>query len=379
MTHTDSGDVSFVFGDGRISGWLSATLGPCALLGVLCFRFPDHLTSPALRDTLYTAAFARHALLAGLVTAFVLGVVSFLLNRDHRRLAITGIVSSFAAVLLGGASVQAGEITGRGMALGIDWFVLAFLGSMLIFIPLEKAFAQKPLAVLRPEWRTDLAYFFVGHVLIQFYLLFTNTVSDTLFGWAHADWLQGSVRAWPVWLQFAVAVIVADTCQVLVHRAYHRVPWLWRIHAVHHSAPHLDWLAGSRMHVAEVLITRTAVVVPLYLLGFAEPALNAYVLLVGVQAVLAHANVNWRFGPLRLPAGHAPVPPLAPRQTCRLHRCQLRCAPAGDRLLFGTFRLPGDAWPERYGVLEPAVPRGFFRQLAFPFRRSAAGARAPTG
>jgi sterol desaturase/sphingolipid hydroxylase (fatty acid hydroxylase superfamily) len=379
MTHTDSGDVSFVFGDGRISGWLSATLGPCALLGVLCFRFPDHLTSPALRDTLYTAAFARHALLAGLVTAFVLGVVSFLLNRDHRRLAITGIVSSFAAVLLGGASVQAGEITGRGMALGIDWFVLAFLGSMLIFIPLEKAFAQKPLAVLRPEWRTDLAYFFVGHVLIQFYLLFTNTVSDTLFGWAHADWLQGSVRAWPVSLQFAVAVIVADTCQVLVHRAYHRVPWLWRIHAVHHSAPHLDWLAGSRMHVAEVLITRTAVVVPLYLLGFAEPALNAYVLLVGVQAVLAHANVGWRFGPLRYllvtPQYHHWHHARHADYTDANYAVHL---PVID-WLFGTFRLPGDAWPERYGVFEPAVPRGFFRQLAFPFRRSAAGARAPTG
>lgn len=359
-------------GDGRISGWLSATLGLCALLGVLCFRFPDYLTSPALRDTLYTAGFARHLLLAGLVAAFLLGVVSFLLNRRHKRLAVTGIGSSFAALLLGGASVQAGEITGRGMALGVDWFVLAFLGSMLIFIPLEKAFAQKPLAVLRPEWRTDLAYFFVGHVLIQFYLLFTNTVSHTLFGWAHADWLQGSVQALPVWLQFVCAVVLADLCQVLVHRAYHRVPWLWRIHAVHHSAPHLDWLAGSRMHVLEVLFTRTAVVVPLYLVGFSEPALNAYVLLVGMQAVLAHANVNWRFGWLRYllvtPQYHHWHHARDPAYTDANYAVHL---PVIDMLL-GTFRLPGQAWPERYGVLDPPVPGGFFRQLAFPFRSNEA-------
>jgi sterol desaturase/sphingolipid hydroxylase (fatty acid hydroxylase superfamily) len=255
------------------------------------------------------------------------------------------------------------------MALGVDWFVLALLGSMLIFIPLEKAFAQKPLAVLRPEWRTDLAYFFVGHVLIQFYLLFTNSVSDSVFGWAHVDGLKELVRAWPLWAQFAAAVALADTCQHLVHRAYHRVPWLWRLHAVHHSAPHLDWLAGSRMHIGEVLMTRTAVVVPLYLAGFSEPALNAYVLLVGVQAVLAHANVNWRFGPLRYvlvtPQYHHWHHAKDPAYADANYAVHL---PLID-LLFGTFRLPGNAWPERYGVLDPEVPRGFFRQLAFPFRR----------
>jgi lathosterol oxidase len=364
------GSRPFVLGEGRISGYLSATLGLCALLGVLCLLFPEYLTTPDLRDKLYTVSFARHLLLAGLVASFALGVLSFVLNRTHRRLAATGIASSFLAVLLGGASIEPGDITGRGVALGIDWFVLAFLGSMLIFIPLEKAFAQKPLAVLRPEWRTDLAYFFVGHLLIQFYLLFTNTVSVTLFAWAHTDWLQGPVRGLPLWAQFFAAVALADTCQYVVHRAYHRMPWLWRFHAVHHSTPHLDWLAGSRMHVVEVLITRTAVVVPLYLVGFSEPALNGYVLLVGVQAVLAHANLNWPFGPFRYllvtPQYHHWHHARDPAYADANYAVHL---PVID-MLFGTFRLPGNTWPESYGTLSPAVPKGFFRQLVFPFRNS---------
>ncbi|MFU8816223.1 MAG: sterol desaturase family protein, partial [Pseudomonadales bacterium] len=234
MQHPDHFvERALVFGEGLISGYLSATLGLCALLGVLSFRFPEYLTTAELRGTLYSAEFARQLLLAGLVAGFALGVLSFILNREHKRFAATGIGASFLAVLLGGASVEAGEITGSGMALGVDWFVLALLASMLIFIPLEKAFAQKPLAVLRPQWRTDLAYFFVGHLLIQFYLLFTNTVVDNLFGWAHADWLQGSVRELPLALQFLAAVVLADSCQYLVHRGYHRIPWLWRFHAVH--------------------------------------------------------------------------------------------------------------------------------------------------
>ena len=60
----------------------------------------------------------------------------------------------------------------------------------------------------------------------------------------------------PVWAQFLLAVFFADLAQALLHRAYHKSPWLWRFHAVHHSSRHMDWLAGSRMHIVEILLTR---------------------------------------------------------------------------------------------------------------------------
>lgn len=53
---------------------LSAGLGLCALLGVLCFHFPQLLTSREFR-AVYDEQFARQLLLAGLVAAFVLGRV----------------------------------------------------------------------------------------------------------------------------------------------------------------------------------------------------------------------------------------------------------------------------------------------------------------
>lgn len=43
---------------------------------------------------------------------------------------------------------------------------------------------------------------------------------------------------------------------------------------------------------------RSAVLLPLLILGFSASAVNAYVVLVGLQAVLAHANLGIRFGPL---------------------------------------------------------------------------------
>ena len=40
---------------------------------------------------------------------------------------------------------------------------------------------------------------------------------------------------WPFALQVLLAVICADLGITLVHYASHRIGWLWRLHAVHHS------------------------------------------------------------------------------------------------------------------------------------------------
>ena len=80
---------------------LSAGLGLLAVLGVLCFHFPEQLTSRDFR-AVYSEQFARHLLLVGLVAAFVLGTLAILRNRD-KRVALVGVVSAAVAVVLGGA------------------------------------------------------------------------------------------------------------------------------------------------------------------------------------------------------------------------------------------------------------------------------------
>ncbi|HEX7034959.1 MAG TPA: sterol desaturase family protein [Pseudomonadales bacterium] len=369
----DPGDRPFVLGEGRIAGYVSSALGLCALLGVLCFRYPEWLTTPEFRASLYSFSFVRGLLWLGIVVAFGLGLVSYLLC-ERKRLAVVGLGSSLAAVLLGAFAVTERPVADVPFSFGLDWFLLSFVFSMLIFVPLEKAFARQPLRVLRPEWRTDLTYFAVSHLLIQFFLLFTNAVHQHLLGWAQSPALAAFAGGLPVWLQFVACVFVADLCQAVSHRWYHEVPWLWRFHAVHHSSRHLDWLAGSRMHFVEVLITRTAVIVPLYLIGFSRAALDAYVVLVGVQAVLAHANVNWRFGWLeyvlvtpRYHHWHHSDDPAHANTNYAVH------LPVIDVLL-GSFKLPAEGWPASYGLIGEPMPDGFLRQFVRPFRRgSAAG------
>lgn len=347
---------------------VSCALGLLSLLAVACFHFPSLLTSQEFRQV-YTEGFARHLLLLGLVLAFVTGTVSVLLDR-YKRVALTGVGSATVALLLGGATVEFDPVESTPYSLGLDWFVLALFFSALVFIPLEHHFARRPIAVFRTGWRTDAAYFFTSHVLVQFILIAVTGATAVFVAAANIPGTQQFIRDLPLWAQFALAVFVADLAQAVLHRCYHRISVLWKFHSVHHSSRELDWLAGSRVHLMETILTRSIVLLPLLVLGFEQPAVNAYAILVGLQAVVAHANIGIRFGWLEylitLPRYH--------------HWHHSRAATHWDcnyaihlpliDMLMGTFKLPRDGtWPEEYGVLKlETVPNGIVAQHLMPFQ-----------
>ncbi len=140
------------------------------------------------------------------------------------------------------------------------------------------------------------------------------------------------MRTWPGVVQFFALLLVADFTQYWVHRTFHAVPALWRFHAVHHSAEQMDWLAGSRLHLVDIAVTRGLTYVPIYVLGFAEGPLLAYLVVVSVQATFIHANVRFDFGPAEMAGRHAAVSSLASRGRTRSDRQELRGASAGARL-----------------------------------------------
>jgi sterol desaturase/sphingolipid hydroxylase (fatty acid hydroxylase superfamily) len=204
-------------------------------------------------------------------------------------------------------------------------------------------------------------------MVVGFVLLATNLMVHKLFGWAGTDGVRGFVQNLNFFVAVFAIVLVADLVQYWTHRAYHEMPLLWRLHAVHHSAKSMDWLAGSRQHIVELLITRTLVLAPIYVLGFSKEVIDAYIVIVGFQAVFNHANVSVRLGPLRYVIvtpnfhhWHHSQDDEAIDKNYAAHFAFL------DHL-FGTAVQSDRAWPERYGVVGDYVPNGFLKQLAFPF------------
>ena len=257
--------------------------------------------------------------------------------------------------------------------IGLDWSILDLLGSTLIFVFVEKLFAlRKEQPVFRPEWQTDFHHFIVNHMVVGFVLLATNLLVHKLFGWAAQDGIHGWVAGLNFWIALFLIVLVADLVQYAARRAYHEVPLLWRLHAVHHSVKSMDWLAESRQHILELIITRTLVLAPIYVLGFSKEVIDAYIIIVGFQAVFNHANVSVPttgpiFGPLRylivtpnFHHWHHSQDDDAIDKNYAAHFAFIDYA-------FGTAVKSDRAWPEHYGVVGDYVPNGFFKQLAFPF------------
>ena len=364
----DMSNKFFVPGAGRISGYISLILGAMTILGVLCFKYPTYLTTAELR-ALYNLDLLRALLRVCMWTAFLLGLSNVMRNK-RRWMGLLGILFVSVSIALGGYNVQLGEVENVPLAVGLDWLLLDLFFSAILFIFIEKIVPKyTEQAILRPEWKLDLLYFGVNHVMIGVLLLISNRFVPNMMSWAVNDGIQSFMRSLHVGWQVLILLLCADFVQYWVHRTFHVIKPLWKVHAVHHCVEHMDWLAGSRNHIFQTVVDRAMMTIPLYLLGPDTAALNIYVMVAAFQAVFIHANVGINFGFLNYI--------IATPQFHHWHHSSEKPAidtnygihfPIFD-LLFGTFHMPKDKWPAQYGTLDE-LPKDFMGQIAYPLKSS---------
>jgi sterol desaturase/sphingolipid hydroxylase (fatty acid hydroxylase superfamily) len=352
-----------------VSTAIALSLGFLCLLAVIAFHYPQYLTTPDLRHR-YSVDVLRQALLGALLVAGGLSLANVILGRK-RNLNIAAFVMVVAAVALGGSRVPVGAFPDHTPYIGLDWFILDLLGSTVLFVVIEKLFPlYRGQSVFRFEWQTDMKHFAVNHFIVGLALLIVNFLIHHAFGWLVSSHFQQMVASIYFVPQLLLCVLVADMAQYWTHRAYHEVPFLWRFHAVHHSVKTMDWLAGSRQHMFELIFTRVCVLAPLYVLGFSEAVMNAYIIVVGFQAVFNHANVHLPWGPVKYVLvtpdfhhWHHASDDEAIDKNYAAHYAFLD-------YLFGTaVKGTRQQFPEKYGVVGDYMPEGFIRQQLFPFRR----------
>jgi sterol desaturase/sphingolipid hydroxylase (fatty acid hydroxylase superfamily) len=358
------------FGTGWVSGVLGLVFGIGGLLLVISLRAPGLFTMPEVRGLEGNAwfRFGLHFLLIG---AFALSALSLAL-RPGKILGTCGITATLLAALLGGSRATALAPDSLPVFFGLDWFVLNVLFTGLLFIPVESIFPQKvDQPIFREEWREDLFYYLVSSLMVQVLTFLTFAPAKSILAIAPLTGLRAWVGALPFVVQFVAIMFLTDVVQYWVHRAFHRIPWLWKFHAVHHSAKTMDWMAGARMHFLEIFALRSMTVIPMYVLGFTDTAMHSYIFLVYLYSTFVHANVNWRFGLLekflvtpRFHHWHHGIEKEAIDVNFAIH------FPLLDRL-FGTYFLPKNQWPSGYGIGGHPVPKGYLAQFKYPFRREA--------
>ena len=358
------------FGTGWISGTIGLMLAVAGFATVLCFCFPNVFTVEDARQFyVENVTLIRVLLHFVLITAFALGLLSSVL-RSNKVLGFSTLLLVLAAATLGGANATTKSEFAAPFYLGLDFFLLNLIMLGVVFIPIERLFKKVDQPILRYEWREDLLYFLISTLFVQVLTyLSLNPALTTIAATQWASSVRDAIASQPLVVQFLEIMFLTDMVQYWFHRFFHRIPWLWKFHAVHHSAQAMDWLAGSRMHIAEVILLRAFTTLPMYVMGFAEPALYAYIFFVYLMSVFIHSN-------LRIPFGWMQYVIATPRFHHWHHGLEEEAIdvnfaihfPVID-MMFGTFHMPGQRWPEGYGVGGHPVPKGFVAQLLYPFRK----------
>ena len=356
------------FGTGWWSGVLSAFFGVLAFGAVVCLHFPQLLSSPELRPY-YPMHLIRLLIQAVIAGAIFFGVLSAMMRRK-KVLALTGMLFALGATLLGGASVPINEDLGSGPAIGLDWFLLDMLLMTLIFSPIEVLWPAYPQqSVFRSEWLTDIVYFLSTHLPIQITTFLILLPATQLTSILNLPAVPNMMSHLPWLVQFLLAVVVADLAEYFIHRAFHKVPFMWRFHAIHHSSKSLDWIAGSRSHLVDDVAVRGFILIPMMLV-FPHDMLVAYLFFVNFHATWTHCNfgptIKWLEPFLIQPRYHHW------HHTSQSEGIDKNFAihfPWIDRI-FGTHYLPEeDKWPDTYGLHNEKIPPGFWGQAFYPFTR----------
>lgn len=347
---------------------ISLFLAVLCFFAVIGFHFPEFLSNPKMRQT-YEVSQIRWLLLVSLYLSLSLGFIALFVSPFRGR-ALLAILFICLANQLGGADVPLPDtVNQKPLYLSLDLVILDLLFMSLFFAPIERFFFLYKRRFLREGLKTDLAHYGLNHLLMGgiYYLI-------ALPGnWLHHEFFQDRIpqmtSSLPIWAQVIAMTFIADFFQYWTHRTFHTKSYLWQFHKIHHSTESMDWLASSRLHVFDVIVTRAISFAPIVCLGFSEQAVQIYMPIISIQAVFAHCNFRYRLNGLK----YFIATPLVHHwhhssDEEALDKNFAVTFPLFD-ILFGTFHCP-DRWPKNYGLYGEKISENFLKQLTYPFLKA---------
>ena len=244
-----------------------------------------------------------------------------------------------------------------------------FLVALVIFVPLETLLPRrKDKKIFREHLLVDVSYALLAGIVIVAGMTGLFIFAQTGIRPLVPEVVRDAISNQPLILQVLEIIVIADIGYYLIHRMFHELPGLWRFHAIHHSIEDMDWIAGSRVHPIDQIMTRgVSMMVPIAM-GYTGAAMAVFALFFSWHSVLKHSNVKVSFGIFRwilaTPTYH--------------HWHHANQSEAFDKnfagqlpiidLLFGTAIMKEKDGPKIYGTNHP-VPKDFPGQLIDPFRR----------
>jgi len=144
----------------------------------------------------------------------------------------------------------------------------------------------------------DVCYLALHAIVVIPLMTLLSVGAATLIG-SHAPWIELRwTQHWPLWLLVPVTIVAMDGANWLAHYGDHRLDFLWRFHALHHSQEELSVLTSFRAHPLMHTTGFLLATIPVMALMPTRPIAPVLITVYVCVGTLQHANIRWTFGPL---------------------------------------------------------------------------------
>lgn len=274
-------------------------------------------------------------------------------------------------MMLGLTSAAYWVVSHRVVAEGHTWAYLWVFA--LLVVAYATSLVAERIAPYFPEWNDHDAHGDMatntGHIALYELSAINGVLLIPVICWLFP--FQGLwPTSWPMWSQVLIAFVVADFSFMFMHYLSHRLPVLWRLHAVHHGVGRLYGYNGVIRHPLHQIIDMVVGNMPLVIIGMPAPVAVVLGFLISVTLIVQHSNVDTQLGPLQK---HLAIG--------RLHHLHhVNWGTEGDcnfgllltvwDRLFGTYaeKLSREVTANDMGVDElPNFPKSLWEQLILPW------------
>jgi len=167
-------------------------------------------------------------------------------------------------------------------------YQLVFVGTAISLVLLERvrALQRQPVQIAR-RWTSNIGLFVIGNVVD------TLVLPIGIYAFAlHQAPGAVSRMGLPFAAELLLTFVLLDLWRYWEHRFFHRIPWLWRMHLVHHSDTHIDVTTSERHHPLEFILGTVIMMGLIAALGLPAAAVGFYLLAATVVALYSHANLR---------------------------------------------------------------------------------------
>ncbi len=169
-----------------------------------------------------------------------------------------------------------------------------FLGLFALLALAEVLLPRRNRDIKRaPRWFANISLIIIDSITIRLMaaVLPVMAVTAAVDANAHGWGLLGLV-AWPNWLEVILAILILDLVIWAQHLITHKIPFLWRLHQVHHADTDMDVTTAIRFHPIEIALSMLLKIVVIYALGPSAFAVILFEILLNGTAMFNHANIN---------------------------------------------------------------------------------------